>query len=86
MTAEAMLRIHPVLYLYGAANKIGPRKRDFHEGRSFTVLEKLNGLPLTEVRSGPATDFDLRLHGSVMRSNSFGGKLERLLPSLSGDE
>jgi hypothetical protein len=59
LTPEAMLRIHPVLYLYGAANKIDPRKGDFPEGTRFTILEKANGLALTEVRSALATDFDL---------------------------
>jgi hypothetical protein len=59
LTPEAMLRIHPVLYLYGAADKIDSRKGDFPEGTRFTVLEKVDGLTLTEVRSGSATDFDL---------------------------
>jgi hypothetical protein len=57
LTPEVVLRSHPVLYLYGVAEKIDPRKGDFPQGTRFTVLEKANELTLTAVRSRSATDF-----------------------------
>jgi hypothetical protein len=56
LTPEEMMRIHPVVYLHGAAQYIDPLKKDFPDGTRFTVLECADGQAIIEVQARPATD------------------------------